>query len=146
MKRREEMGKEQLDRTKRFTDDGKMRGIISSSKFVPACSGESEFIGFGELFKARGRTNEEADRELIIVDDSKVVKKRKITEVLEEVRDYPPESSIRWGENSISRIPLDSGAKKQKRSKIVILKIPKLGQINQTLEAKQPRRVHFADV
>jgi hypothetical protein len=80
LKRREEMGREQLDRTKRFTDDGKLRNIISSAKFVPDMGGEEEIGGLGALFKRRGREAEEIDRELSIVDDDdKVVKRRKVT-------------------------------------------------------------------
>jgi hypothetical protein len=84
LKRREEMGKEQLDRTKRFTDDGKLRGIISSAKFVPETSSHEESVGFGLLFKRMGREAEEIDRELNIVDDDdKVIKKRKVVALAE---------------------------------------------------------------
>jgi hypothetical protein len=80
LKRREEMGREQLDRTKRFTDDGKLRNIISSAKFVPDVGAEDEVGGLGALFKRRGREAEEIDRELNIVDDDdKVIKRRKVT-------------------------------------------------------------------
>jgi len=73
------MGREQLDRTKRFTDDGKLRSIISSAKFVPETPPEEECVGLGRLFKRKGREADEIDRELNIVDDDdKIVKKRKV--------------------------------------------------------------------
>jgi len=76
--RREEMGRGELDRTKRFTDDGKLRGIISSAKFVPEVPLEEESKGFGRLFRVKGRKDEEIERELNVDDDEKVVKKRKL--------------------------------------------------------------------
>jgi hypothetical protein len=71
------MGKEQLDRTKRFTDDGKLTGIIQSAKFVPEYPEEVKYDGFGGLFRVQGRKDEEVERELDIVDEDQIVKKRK---------------------------------------------------------------------
>jgi hypothetical protein len=139
LKRREEMGKEQLDRTKRFTDDGKLRGIISSAKFVPECTDETEYVGFGQLFKAKGRTNEEIDRELDIVDE-KVVKKRKVENTASRSLD------VGCGDISGPKRPLDSETKNHIRSEIVVLKMPPPGQDGDSSvgTAKKQRRVQFA--
>jgi hypothetical protein len=128
------MGREQLDRTKRFTDDGKLRGIISSAKFVPECILESKDVGFGQLFKVRGRKDEKVERELDVIDDEKVVKKRRVTD------DRTTILNLRWEDKSISKIPFET--KKGKRSQIVVLKIPKQGGES----SKKRRRVQFADV
>jgi hypothetical protein len=138
--RREEMGKEQLDRTKRFTDDGKLRGIISSAKFVPEYDEEPEYPGIGQLFEIRGRTNEEIDRDLNIEDEEKTVKKRKAGTKADE----SPAVKIRKGENSSIKIPVVSVPEKRKLSKIVTLKIPKQ-EVLDSIKVKKQRRVQFAD-
>ena len=79
LNRREEMGKEQLDRTKKFLDDGKLRGIISSAKFVPEmASGEQDDVGegFGLLFRARGEKDEEIERQVDIIADEMGARKK----------------------------------------------------------------------
>ena len=136
LKRREEMGREQLDRTKRFTDDGKLRGIISSAKFVPECNLELKDVGFGQLFKVREEKDEKVERELDVIVDEKVVKKRRIavdnkkTAILD----------LRWQDKSISKIPLEMN--KRNGSQIVVLNIPKQDEGS----SKRRRRVQFADV
>jgi hypothetical protein len=137
--RREEMGKEQLDRTKRFTDDGKLRNIISSAKFVPEYEEEAEYSEIGHLFEIRGRTTEEIDKELIIEDDDKVSKKRKAGGKADE----PQAPKLRRGENS-SKIPMESNSKSGKLSKVVTLKIPKQ-EVLHDIPVKKQRRVQFAE-
>lgn len=139
MIRREEMGKEQLDRTKRFTDDGKLRGIISSAKFVPEHEEEAEYPEIGHLFEIRGRTTEEIDRELIIEDDDKVIKKRKAGGLANE----PLPSKLRRGQNSL-KIPVESTLEKGNLSKVVTLKIPKQEFLHD-IPVKKQRRVQFAE-
>ena len=128
------MGREQLDRTKRFTDDGKLRGIISSAKFVPECPLEVKDVGFGQLFKVRERKDEKVERELDVIDDERVVKKRRVTNDRTAILD------VRLEDDSISKTPLER--KKRKRSQIVVLKLPKQGGES----SKKRRRVQFADV
>ena len=111
------MGREQLDRTKRFTDDGKLRGIISSAKFVPECASEVKNVGFGQLFKVRGRKDEQVERELDVIDDERVCQKEEGNRRQEAILE------VRWDDISASKMPLDT--KKRKRSQIVVLKIPK---------------------
>src|SRR5579862_6167153 len=130
--RREEMGREQLDRTKRFTDDGKLRGIISSAKFVPPCSEQTEFCGFGQLFRVKEKTDE-IEKELSVVDEERTTKKRKM------------EFGGPLNEPTTAPQAGKSPNKKRKRSKMVILKIPR--NILEKGEAGIPRkrRVQFID-
>src|SRR5271168_3715456 len=112
------MGRDQLDRTKRFTDDGKMRGIISSAKFVPKYEEDGGEDGFGALFRVKGRKDVDVERELEVCDDDdKVVKKRRVgldDGKVSKVLDFSQEETL-----------MDSGTK---RSKLVVLKIPNLDQ------------------
>lgn len=128
------MGREQLDRTKRFTDDGKLRGIISSAKFVPQCPSEVKDVGFGQLFKVRGRKDEQVERELDVIDDERIIKKRRVTDDRRAILE------VRWDDNSASKMLLDR--KKRKRSQIVVLKIPK----QDAGSRKKRRRVEFVGV
>ena len=140
LKRREEMGRDQLDRTKRFTDDGKMRGIISSAKFMPKYEEDDGEEGFGALFRVKGRKDVDVERELEVCDDDdKVVKKRKVgldEGKVSKVLDFSLE------ETSNSK---DSRTNKRKRSKLVVLKMPNLDQTSKRGTTKR-RRVQFADV
>lgn len=135
------MGREQLDRTKRFTDDGKMRGIISSAKFVPKYEDEEmqEIDGFGELFRVKGRRDVDVERELEVCDDEdKVVKKRRVgfdQVQVSKVLDFKQQETSN----------AESETQKRKRSKLVVLKIPNLAQASQN-GTKERRRVQFADV
>jgi hypothetical protein len=143
LKRREEMGREQLDRTKRFTDDGKLRGIISSAKFVSECSLETDDIGFGQLFKARGRKDEEVERELDVFEDEKSVKKRRIAQ---NPQDNTGSTKVLDFIEERTRRPLD-GTQKRKRSKIVVLKVPpQKGESSTGDNGKKRRRVQFVDI
>ena len=130
MKRREEMGREQLDRTKRFTDDGKLRGMISSAKFVPECILEEKNFDFGQLFKVRDSKDEDVERQLDIIDGEKVVKKRKFANPKVEI----PITvlNLRWKDTLISKIPLD-----QTRSKVATPQPEEWGD-------QKRRRVQFA--
>lgn len=142
------MGREQLDRTKRFTDDGKLRGIISSAKFVPECISESGDIGFGQqLFKVRGEKDEQVERELDVIDDERVIKRRRITEKPEDKDSGTKVLDLLRGEKSLSKISLD-GMNKRKRSKIVVLKIPKQSEESsmENTSSRKRRRVQFVDV
>ena len=79
LNRREEMGKDQLDRTKKFLDDGKLRGIISSAKFVPEIASDEEEDGgdgFGLLFRAREEKDEEIERQVDIIADEMGARKK----------------------------------------------------------------------
>ena len=125
------MGREQLDRTKRFTDDGKLRGIISSAKFVPETPPEEDCVGLGRLFKRKEREADEIDRELNIVDDDeKVVKKRKVV------------------------IPHNSAAPAVKEKRILKLKFAKGTSDGISMDTERPevktdevrRRVQFVDI
>ena len=127
------MGREQLDRTKRFTDDGKLRGIISSAKFVPECREESEYVGFGQLFKYKGAKDEDIERELNVIDDEKVSRKRRIDEEINNVKILDTSKTQRTVEGN-----------KRKRCMMVVLKIPKSGHHDD--ETRKRRRVQFADV
>jgi hypothetical protein len=133
------MGREQLDRTKRFTDDGKLRGIISSAKFVPESSVDEEYTGFGQLFKPKGIKDEQVERELDIIEGERVDKRRRISET-------PRDNSSKKLDdvNSNSTISLE-GTKKRKLSEIVILIPPKRFE-ESTASNKKRRRVQFADV
>ena len=134
------MGRDQLDRTKRFTDDGKMRGIISSAKFVPKYEEDGGEDGFGALFRVKGRKDVDVERELEVCDDDdKVVKKRrlgfddaKVSKVLDFLREETSSSN-------------NSGTNKRKRSKLVVLKMTNLDQTSRNGTTKR-RRVQFADV
>src|SRR5271170_7055136 len=130
------MGREQLDRTKRFTDDGKMRGIISSAKFVPKYEEDGGENGFGKLFRVKGRKDVDVERELEVCDDDdRVVKKRRIgfDEVkVSKILDFSLEEDT----------SKDSMTNKRKRSKLVVLKIPHLDQGSKN---NKRRRVQFAD-
>jgi hypothetical protein len=53
------MDREESEKAKRVTDDGKLRGIISSARFVSE-SLEMECNGFGELFRVK-TDNDELD-------------------------------------------------------------------------------------
>jgi hypothetical protein len=132
--RREEMGREQLDRTKRFTDDGKLRGIISSAKFVPPCSEETEDCGFGQLFRVKEKTDE-VDKELDVVEE-RPTKKRRV-----EFGGMLPVVQTVIGEGS------KSPGKKRKRSKIVVLKFSKTlsRRVQEAGIPKKKRKVQFAD-
>jgi hypothetical protein len=153
------MGKEQLDRTKRFTDDGKLSGIISSAKFVPRGDG-TEGVGvmgdgLGQLFQVKGRKDEDLERELDVGDDVKVVKRRrtdegvKFTQIAEpEVRGSPipsttPATTIRTP--PLRTQPSRTPSKKRKHSHIITLKIPKVDISITTPAAKKRCRVQFAD-
>jgi len=130
------MGRDQLDRTKRFTDDGKMRGIISSAKFVPRYENEERGMeGFGELFRVKGRKDVDVERELEVCDDDdKIVKKRRVgvdQVKVSKVLDFKPEERVKTGQ-------------KRERSKLVVLKIPNLAQASGNTTKR--RRVQFADV
>src|ERR1700733_2816633 len=131
------MGRDQLDRTKRFTDDGKMRGIISSAKFVPKYEEDGGEDGFGALFRVKGRKDVDVERELEVCDDDdKVVKKRrvgfddgKVSKVLDFLREETSSSN-------------NSGTNKRKRSKLVVLKMTNLDQTSRNGTTKR-RRVQF---
>ena len=88
LRRREEMGRQELEGTKRFLEDGKLRGIISSARFVPPITEEEEGEkatmgfgieggGFGRLFKVKEK-DDEVDRELEIIEQEQKGKKRKV--------------------------------------------------------------------
>jgi hypothetical protein len=134
--RREEMGKEQLDRTKRFTDDGKLRGIISSAKFMPVYDGDVKYGLLGGLFGTRGDKDEQVERELDGHDD-KVVKKRRVEEdKVEEILDIErvtPEPP-----------PVVRKTRKRRGSNVVVLKIPKATAVTSNPGRKR-RRVQFAE-
>lgn len=135
--RREEMGREQLDRTKRFTDDGKLRGIISSAKFVPECSEESDYCGFGQLFRMKEKTDE-IEKDLKVAEVDNVPKKRRIC-FDEPVA--PSEVLVRDG--TVKK----SSEKERKHSKFVVLNIPKRG-LDDNSDAGTVRKKHkvqFAD-
>ena len=70
------MGREQLNRIKRFTDDGKLRGIISSARFVPEEDVDDESVSLGQLFRAQVNKDEDIEKELDVED--KIVKRRKV--------------------------------------------------------------------
>jgi hypothetical protein len=138
LKRREEMGRDQLDRTKRFTDDGKMRGIISSAKFVPKYEEDGGEDGFGVLFRMKGRKDVDVERELEVCDDDdKVVKKRRVG-----FDDGKVSKVLDFSQKETSK---DSRTNKRKRSKLVVLKMPNLDQTSKKGTTKR-RRVQFADV
>lgn len=121
------MGREQLDKTKRFTDDSKLRGIISSTKFVPDSHEESQYVGFGPLFKPRETTNGDIERELEVADDEKVMKKNVLAKNVE---------------NSDTERDVDGNTRK--RSINVILKVPTDAQDGP--ENRKRRKVQFADM
>jgi hypothetical protein len=125
LRRREEMGKEESERTKRFTDDGKLRGIISSAKFVPENVVTEEEGGLGELF----RTKEKIDEidELSVIDE-KIGKKRCV-----EIRDSGQVLDV-TGERAAGR-------------NLVVLKVPKhmLERVLNAGHIKKKRRVQFAN-
>jgi len=130
--RREEMGREQLDRTKRFTDDGKLRGIISSAKFVPPCSEEMADCGFGPLFRVKEKTDE-IEKELDVAEEGRPLKKRKV-EFGGPLNEY---IVVREGPKS---------PKKHKRSKMVILKLPSdILDDGKKSGTPKKRKVQFAD-
>jgi hypothetical protein len=133
--RREEMGREQLDRTKRFTDDGKLRGIISSAKFVPECDCDPEFEGFGQLFRVREKKDADVERELDVIEDEQVSKKRRVEFEASKIQGL----DSRRDESSI--VKMGKETMKRKRTQIVTLKIPNVEQ-----RTNKKRRVQFADV
>jgi hypothetical protein len=153
------MGKEQLDRTKRFTDDGKLSGIISSAKFVPRGDRMEEFgvlesTGLGQLFRVKGRKDEDLERELDVGDDVKVVKKRRtddgvkftqIAELEERGSPIPPTPTTTIRTPPLRTQPSQMPSKTSKQSRIVTLKIPKADISVMTPTAKKRRRVQFTD-
>lgn len=129
LRRREEMGRRELEGTKRFLEDGKLRGIISSAKFVPPIreedQEEGEEGGFGRLFKVKEK-DDEVDRELEIIEQEQKGKKRKAqveqTAVLDARRKgqllepEPKKRKLRFEDADMDEIP--------RRSKIIVSKIP----------------------
>jgi len=153
------MGREQLDRTKKFTDDGKLRGIISSAKFVPIVddngTGDEDCKGFGQLFKVRAAKDEEVEKELEIIDGEKPIRKRveispsrkldfsTTPQISTRKVDFSKTQNFGRDENELPNGSFGSPSKKRKRSMMVVLKLPR--QVENQDRVKR-RRVQFIDV